>query len=150
LLAFLAPGEPYKRDANESISVDIASDSEVTRYHELKKAVERQTETLKKRIEESKDKPDLQGALKGQLGQLQEHPPVPPPMVLGLTDAGPSADPTRLLVRGDAHTPGDEVSPGFLSAIDASSPTITPPPGGKTTGRRLALARWIGGGSNPL
>jgi hypothetical protein len=69
---------------------------------------------------------------------------------LGLTDAGPTAKPTHLLIRGDAHRPGDEVAPGFLSAIDPDPPTIAPPPGGKTTGRRLALARWIARAENPL
>jgi hypothetical protein len=150
LLAFLEPAERYKRDVDESISVEIASDSEVARYEELKKAVERQAEQLKQRIEEAKGQTARQTALRVQLELLQRNKPVPPASVLGLTDAGPTAEPTKLLIRGDAHKPGDEVAPAFLAAIDPSSPEILPPPGGKTTGRRLVLARWITGGSNPL
>jgi hypothetical protein len=63
---------------------------------------------------------------------------------------GAKADPVKLLERGDAHRPGAEVAPGFLSAIEPGDATIEPTASGQTTGRRLALARWIARGDNPL
>jgi hypothetical protein len=150
LLAFLEPAERYRRDVDESIGIDLASDSEVARHKELVAAVDRQAAALRERIGQAKGQAALEAELRRRLEALEKNRPVPPPMVLGLTDAGPTSEPTRLLLRGDAHSPGDEVAPGFLSAIDGSAPQIVPPPNGKTTGRRLALARWIASGSNPL
>ncbi len=60
---------------------------------------------------------------------------------------------TYLFHRGDHQQPGDEIAPGGL--------TVCAPPGERleiapndpqlpTTGRRLALARWITGPQNPL
>jgi hypothetical protein len=85
-----------------------------------------------------------------QIVYLNKTRPAPLPVALALTDDGPNAGPTKLLIRGDAHRPGAEVQPGFLSIINPASALVTPPPGGRTTGRRLALARWIARADNPL
>ena len=66
-------------------------------------------------------------------------------------DARPE-EPTWLFVRGDAKTPDKSARmlpgvPATLGAVGA----ITPPIGGPaSTGRRLALARWIVDRENPL
>jgi hypothetical protein len=88
--------------------------------------------------------------LERAIAEVEADRPAPLPRALAVTDDGPSSPATHLLIRGDAHSPGAEVSPGFLSAIDSETPKITPPEGGKTTGRRLALARWIVSPRNPL
>jgi len=70
---------------------------------------------------------------------------------LCVTEAGREAPETRVLLRGNPQTPGDPVEPGFPLVLGSSSPSIpTPPPGAKTTGRRRALAAWIGSAENPL
>src|SRR5690606_8008121 len=89
-------------------------------------------------------------SIEQRVRQLEASRPAKLPMVLGLTDVGPVAESTHILVRGDARNPGEQVEPGFLSMITPDTPVIEPPPGGKTTGRRLALARWIASGENPL
>ncbi len=72
-------------------------------------------------------------------------------MALCVTEAGPRAPDTFVLARGNAHTPGDKVEPGFLSVLGTPSPSIpTPPPGARTTGRRTALADWLTAPDNPL
>lgn len=59
----------------------------------------------------------------------------------------------HLLRRGEFDTPGAEVQPGFFSVLsepgkcDASRP---PEARGETSGRRLALARWLTNTSHPL
>lgn len=70
---------------------------------------------------------------------------------LCVTEAGPVAPETFVLVRGNPHVPGEKVEPGFLEVLGASVPAIfPPPPGAKSTGRRAALADWITSPANPL
>ena len=60
-------------------------------------------------------------------------------------DVGPPP-PTWFLRRGDHATPGPKVEPGFLSVLcktDADALKVEAKPAGDTTGRRLALARWL-------
>ncbi len=73
------------------------------------------------------------------------------PDVFGWTDRGREVPPIRLLKKGDPLRPGAVVPPGQLSAIPAlDRPLTPPPPGAKTTTRRLQLARWISDPTNPL
>ena len=46
--------------------------------------------------------------------------------------------------------PGEEVQPGFLTILDPTPATIVPPPDGRSTGRRSALAKWLTDSANPL
>ena len=67
-----------------------------------------------------------------------------------LYDVGPPS-PTYLLRRGDHLTPASEVEPGFLSVFAGSDPEaasrdhpLAPAAAGDgTSGRRLALAKWL-------
>jgi hypothetical protein len=96
----------------------------------------------------------LKGSIKAQWDALQKElkrfdhlRPSTPMAVLTATDIGPIAPPT--LVPGD-RTAGP-IEPGFLSVLDPAPARIEPPaaaPG--STGRRLALARWLGRPDNPL
>lgn len=73
-------------------------------------------------------------------------------------DVGPPPA-THLLERGNYQTPGAQVEPGFFAVLCASeSETYAKPPGaiagspqpvGETSGRRLALARWLTDWSSP-
>ena len=68
-------------------------------------------------------------------------------------EGGPAyeAPPNYFLIRGDPGSPGSEMSPGFLTvATYGDPPTVIPRPDGRTSGRRLALAEWIGSRDNPL
>ncbi|HWE38150.1 MAG TPA: PSD1 and planctomycete cytochrome C domain-containing protein [Isosphaeraceae bacterium] len=72
-------------------------------------------------------------------------------MALRVSEAGPVAPETFVLLRGNPHAKGDEVEPGFPTVLGASSPVIPPPaPGAKSSGRRTALADWITSPENPL
>ncbi len=71
--------------------------------------------------------------------------------VLCVTEAGPVAPETFVLARGNPHAPGEKVEPAFLEVLGGTPANVpSPPPGAKTTGRRLALADWIASPSNPL
>lgn len=55
----------------------------------------------------------------------------------------------HVLDQGDHQKPLEEVQPGFPSVLYPNPPVITAPEHAKTTGRRLALARWITSKDNP-
>jgi hypothetical protein len=73
------------------------------------------------------------------------------PVAMGIQDAGPNPRPTHLLYRGDPRTPGEEVEPAVPAVLDAHRFVLEPPARNReSTGRRLALARWIASPENPL
>ncbi|MEX0676089.1 MAG: DUF1549 and DUF1553 domain-containing protein [Pirellulales bacterium] len=70
---------------------------------------------------------------------------------LCVKEHGRECPPTHVLVRGNAHATGDQVEPGFLTVLSPPEPAIVPPPEPvPSTGRRLALARWLTSPANPL
>jgi hypothetical protein len=76
----------------------------------------------------------------------------PEPKIRALWSRG-DPSPTYLLKRGNYLTPGGEIGPGVPSVLtNGQTPfQIEPPwPGAKTTGRRLALARWLTAPDHPL
>ncbi len=59
--------------------------------------------------------------------------------------------PSYFLHHGDAGSPGTLMKPGFVAVVDdGTSSTELPPANGRTSGRRLALARWLGSPNHPL
>ncbi len=71
--------------------------------------------------------------------------------ILCITEQGRVAPDTHLMLRGNAHVPGDKVEPGFLAVLGDEKAIIPEPPAdAKTTGRRRALADWITSPTNPL
>ena len=74
-----------------------------------------------------------------------------PEKALVVTEQGPAAPETHVLIRGNPHVEGDKVEPGFPSVLTSALPALpVPPEGAKTTGRRTVLAKWIVGPGNPL
>ncbi|MEN9667793.1 MAG: hypothetical protein RLZZ326_4156 [Planctomycetota bacterium] len=57
---------------------------------------------------------------------------------------------THVLAQGSHREPRQEVVPGVLAAFDPAALAVAPPPGGRTSGRRLALAQWLASAGNPL
>ena len=61
------------------------------------------------------------------------------------------APPSYFLIRGDLQSRGSRMEPGFPSVIsDGQATTALPPASGKTSGRRMALAKWLGSSDHPL
>ena len=79
---------------------------------------------------------------------------IPPPFPGSYLHKGPApyqTPPSYFLIRGDAASPGPPSTPGFIGVITAGTPpTEIPRADGRTSGRRLALARWIASPENPL
>jgi mono/diheme cytochrome c family protein len=85
--------------------------------------------------------------LKKQLIRFQERKPAPLARVLTVTDVGPDSPATTIPGKSDARP----IEAGFLSVLDPAPASVELPPGApSSTGRRLALARWLCRADNPL
>jgi hypothetical protein len=71
-------------------------------------------------------------------------------LALVVTENGTDAPQQYVLIRGNVHAKGPEVVPAFLSVLSPPKPKPASNPYGKSTGRRTALAQWIGSKANPL
>jgi hypothetical protein len=59
--------------------------------------------------------------------------------------------PSYFLIRGDIESHGSLMKPGFVEVITSGNPPVEiPPANGHTSGRRRALAEWLGSPENPL
>jgi Protein of unknown function (DUF1553)/Protein of unknown function (DUF1549) len=103
----------------------------------------------------SREDREKRAALRRQLHAIELYAPEPPPKALSVADAITPVPAMHILKSGDPHRPNEEVSPRFLSVLlpqDAPSAAEIPdlPEGIKSTGRRLALARWLARAEHPL
>jgi hypothetical protein len=70
---------------------------------------------------------------------------------LCVTEAGRTAPPTYVLLRGNPHVKGARVEPAFPVILGGRAPVLpAPPEGARSSGRRRVLADWIVSGDNPL
>jgi mono/diheme cytochrome c family protein len=81
---------------------------------------------------------------------LRNNPPRSAEQALCIKEKGLVPPKTFVLTRGNPQAPADEVQPGFPEVLGFPDPEITPAPDGKSSGRRMALARWIASPDNPL
>lgn len=86
--------------------------------------------------------------LKHQLEMLKSQKRAKPTGLLA-TDTTKQIEAIHVLEQGNHQKPLEEVQPGFPSVLFPNPPLIEPPVHAKTTGRRLALARWIASKENP-
>lgn len=73
--------------------------------------------------------------------------------IAALTEVSGQVPETRLFHRGDPARARDVIGPGGLSVLGSGGLPVEFPSRGAglpTTGRRLAFARWLTGGTNPL
>ena len=70
------------------------------------------------------------------------------PKVLAVTEYGADAPETFVLTRGNPHAPAEKVEPHFPTILGAGEPSVAKPRNTMTTGRRMALAKWIASSDN--
>ncbi|MFN0083763.1 MAG: PSD1 and planctomycete cytochrome C domain-containing protein [Blastocatellia bacterium] len=99
---------------------------------------------------------ERRAALRNKMHTLNLYAPEPLPRALAVADIMTPPPVMRILKGGDVHRPGDEAPPRFPSV---TLPPAAPPAAAvepvqrgefKSTGRRLALARWLTRPDNPL
>ncbi len=92
--------------------------------------------------------------LRKQMHTLNLHAPAPLPMAPGVGETLSPVPPTHVLLRGDLHTPGPKVDPGFPTALVAGmgTPAVIVPTaaGAAQEGRRTQLAAWLTRPDHPL
>jgi hypothetical protein len=90
-----------------------------------------------------------QKEIEDELKRVKTQPPFPE--IRALYDL-PGEAKTHLLRRGDYRSPGPEVEPGVLAALATPEPFAWAPPhaDARTSGRRLAFARWLTQPGHPL
>ncbi|MFM7322853.1 MAG: PSD1 and planctomycete cytochrome C domain-containing protein, partial [Armatimonadota bacterium] len=81
---------------------------------------------------------------------VRRTPPRGLEMALCVTEPGPVAPVTRILMRGNSSSPGAPVQPGTPSVLSVLEPPIDPVPTATTTGLRSEFARWVTSPANPL
>lgn len=69
---------------------------------------------------------------------------------LCVTENGVNPPETFVLMRGSPQAKGDKVEPAFPSILGAGKPEVVPNQQANTSGRRLALAKWITATENRL
>ncbi|HWL07724.1 MAG TPA: PSD1 and planctomycete cytochrome C domain-containing protein [Planctomicrobium sp.] len=87
---------------------------------------------------------------RGQWHRLKSHPPQSAAQALCITEVGTESPATFVLIRGNPGAEGDRVEPAFPQILSPPQPQIVPTENGKSSGRRLALAKWIISPENPL
>ena len=88
--------------------------------------------------------------LRKELDELK-NAKAPADRALIATEAGPEAPDTYVMIRGNSHSPGEKVEPGFLQVVSRLGPALaSAKPRAKTSGRRTVLADWIASPENPL
>ncbi len=56
---------------------------------------------------------------------------------------------SHVRIRGSATSPGEQVHPGYPQILGGEDAQVVKPSDGESSGRRLALARWIASSENP-
>ena len=140
-----------KDDLKEIVATPEEKRSELQKYlaEKFQDSLKITPEDLGKRFQEFKlEFEKSQKAIAEQKGKLQ-----PKPLIRALFDMGGEPSVAYLLRRGDAQAPGEPVQPGVLSVIRAGlTPykVIPPSANSESSGRRLALARWLVQPNHPL
>ena len=123
--------------------------AERTAWQQREQAITERLAPLKKKSEAEKDE-EAKKQLEKQIQEI-EATRQSEPRIRALWSRG-EPSPTYILKRGDYLTPGREVGPGVPAVLSGNQPfEVQPPrPDARTTGRRLALARWITQADHPL
>jgi hypothetical protein len=86
-------------------------------------------------------------ALVAELKTFDAIKPARPAVALGVADVGTDAPPTTI----PGVKKSEAIEPGYLSALDPAAADVSAPERApRSTGRRLALARWLSRPDNPL
>ena len=138
-------------DLQALVAAPLGERTEIQQYlaKEFRETLEISSAELAKRYPDLKAKADpIQKAIADAKRGMK-----PDPHVRVLVDTGGEPSPAYLLKRGDPLNPGEIVDPGVPPVIQVGLQPYLPEkpwPGANTSGRRLALARWLTQPNHPL
>jgi len=131
------------------ITQDHRSDTQKYLVEKFKEILEITNDELVKKYDAFKTIAD---PIRKEIDEMEEKLR-PEPHVRVLSDMGGEPSANYLLRRGEALNPGPPVEPGVPGALTMSLEPyrVVPPwPGSSSSGRRLALARWLTQSNHPL
>ncbi|HMF13325.1 MAG TPA: DUF1549 and DUF1553 domain-containing protein, partial [Gemmataceae bacterium] len=89
--------------------------------------------------------------LQKELEPLKNKPGPPRRLALAVNNCLVQPPATHVMIRGNAHAPGTEVSPAFPSVLGFPAPALsTAAKHARSSGRRTVLANWLASPDNPL
>ncbi len=177
LVAFLQNIAPYGRDRldthwelnPDAVFLPLASAEQVAPWYAQQQMLRQKLDDAQAQLKTATDeqKAELLKTISDLKKQIDERPFE---VAMGVREMGSTPPPTRLLVRGNHLTPGEDVEPSFLQVLDhlpaAALPVHRAPAApsdseslhsvlaaagvGPTSGRRRALAEWITSPDHPL
>jgi mono/diheme cytochrome c family protein len=148
----LAPlPEAVRQDLRQLVTTPQDKRSELQKYlaEKFKETLQITTDDLIKRYEAFKTTAE---PIRKEIGETEEKLR-PEPHVRVLSDMGGEPSTSYLLRRGEPLNPGPPVEPGVPEVLTAGlEPYQVAPPwlGASSSGRRLALARWLTQSNHPL
>lgn len=126
--------------------VIAGSRSEQARWQAHEKAIDTRIDSLRRLLVSEPDAGKKEKALERVIASENAQRLPNPGQIAWVGDVSESPPEIPLLIRGNPATPGPKVGPGvfaFLTDPDNRYDRKPPFPGSRSTGRRLALARWI-------
>jgi hypothetical protein len=148
LLAFFRGVRPYENGPPSWEApgfAPLAPPQEANRWRAGQKAKLEPLEQQRAAAPDEKEKKRLEQAIQ----KVNEETPFE--WTLAVRERGTTPPTTHVLQRGDAAKPGAEAEPAFLRVLGGEKPqSPTVAEAGLSSGRRLALARWIARPENPL
>jgi mono/diheme cytochrome c family protein len=147
LLAFIRNIRPYalpKMSHDSATLVPVGDRAAAAQRLELVKEMTSSLEESLAKAEDAKEKKRLQD----EIAKIGRETASDLEWALAVRDG--ENKPTLLLIRGNAASPAAEVQPAFLTVLGGAAPTLEAPPNAGSSGRRLALARWLVQPDHPL
>ena len=143
--------ESVREDLRELSKTAEEKRTEVQKYlaREFKQTLDISIYVLKESFEPFKTEAE---PIQKQIAEIKSQL-APEPQIRALVDMGGEPSTSYLLRRGDVMSPGRPVEPGVpavLASHIAPYEVVAPWPGADSSGRRLALARWLTQDDHPL
>ncbi len=143
--------EAVRQDLRNLVKTPQDKRSDVQKYlaEKFKATLEVTNDGLIKKYEAFKT---IAQPIRQEIGEIEDKVR-PEPHVRVLSDMGGEPSTSYLLRRGEALNPGTSVEPGVPEVLTAGLEpykVAAPWPGASSSGRRLALARWLTQSNHPL
>lgn len=126
------------------ITRPLATETDVAKWNQQKTL---ELNRLRTELAATKKEPG-RNAIQERIKRLQGDSEAPFGQALAITED--PLRPTFILRRGEASSPTIEVQPATPAIFAQRLPAVIPPSNQTSSGRRLALARWISASQNPL
>jgi hypothetical protein len=152
---FLPALDPARWQPSPLRGIPLATAAEHARVEEANRRIDKRIAPLKAALlaltkkEHTPNFKKESEELKAEIAAVEANRPALA-LLRGLADLDDPYPSGRILKRGDFHQPGAVVEANVPACLMGSGPRFEPRPREKSSGRRLALARWLTDPAHPL